>query len=126
MRMPLTTVILQNVLYAVRRKPVGDIRDGQHTPSVRELVRIADILVPTIFRMEPVPSVVTPVRTAIPKKYIRMRTYLPDIISTVTLQAVIPAERQLPVGDIRAGAAAPTQHLVRLLVLTVNIPVRTI
>ena len=93
MRMPLTTVILQNVLYAVRRKPVGDIRDGQHTPSVRERVRTADILVPTIFRMEPVPSAVTPVRTAIQKRCTVTKTYQRDITSTVTLQAVIPAAK---------------------------------
>ena len=94
MKMPHTTVIWQNVLYAARRKPVGDIRDGQHTPSVRERVRTADILVPIIFRMERVPNAAIPVHTAIPKKYTRMRTYLPDIISTVTLQAVIPAAKQ--------------------------------
>ena len=83
MKMPLTTVILQNVLYVARRKPAGVIPVGQHTPSVRERVRTADIRVPTIFRMERVLSAVTPVRTAIPKKYIRMRMYLPDITSTV-------------------------------------------
>ena len=83
MKMPHTTVIWQNVLYAARRKPVGDIRDGQHTPSVRERVRTADILVPTIFRMEPVPSAVTPVRTAIQKRCTVTKTYRQDIISTV-------------------------------------------
>ena len=112
MKMPHTTVILQNVLYAARRKPVGDIRDGQHTPSVRERVRIADILVPTIFRMEPVPSAVTLVRTAIQKRYILMKMSVQDITSTAMLQAVIPAERQSQAGDIRDGAAALMQRPV--------------
>ena len=93
MKMPHTTVIWQNVLYAVRRKPVWDIRDGQHTPSVRERVRTADILVPTIFRMEPVPSAVTPVRTTIQKRCTVTKTYRRDITSTVMLQAVIPAAK---------------------------------
>ena len=83
MRMPLTTVILQNVLYAARRKPAGATQDGQHTPSVRELVRIADILVPTIFRMERVPNAAILVHTATQKRYIPMKMYLPGIISTV-------------------------------------------
>ena len=93
MKMPHTTVILQNVLYAARRKPAGATPDGQHTPSVRELVRIADILVPTIFRMERVPSAVTPVRTATQKRYILMKMSVQDITSTAMLQAVIPAAK---------------------------------
>ena len=93
MKMPHTTVIWQKVLYAARRKPVGDIRDGQHTPSVRERVRTADILVPTVFRMEPVPSAVTPVHTAIQKRCTVTKTYRRDITSTVMLQAVIPAAK---------------------------------
>ena len=88
-----TTVILQNVLYAVRRKPVGDIRDGQHTPSVRERVRTADILVPTVFRMERVQNAAIPVHTAIPKRYILMKMSVQDITSTAMLQAVIPAAK---------------------------------
>ena len=83
MKMPHTTVIWQNVLYAVRRKPVGDIRDGQHTPSVRERVRTADILVPTVFRMERVQNAAILVHTATQKRYIPMKMYLPGIISTV-------------------------------------------
>ena len=82
MKMPHTTVIWQNVLYADQRNPVGATPVGQHTPSVRELVRIAVILVPTIFRMERVPSAVTPVRTAIPKRYILMKMSVQNITST--------------------------------------------
>ena len=83
MKMPHTTVIWQNVLYAARRKPVGDIRDGQHTPSVRERVRTADILVPTIFRMEHVQNAAILVHTATQKRYILMKMSVQDIISTV-------------------------------------------
>ena len=93
MKMPHTTVIWQNVLYAVRRKPVWDIRDGQHTPSVRERVRTADILVPTIFRMEHVQNAAIPVHTAIQKRCTVTKTYQQDITSTVMLQAVIPAAK---------------------------------
>jgi len=93
MKMPHTTVIWQNVLYAARRKPVGDIRDGQHTPSVRERVRTAGIRVPTVFRMERVQNAAILVHTATQKRYILMKMYLPGIISTVTLQAVIPAAK---------------------------------
>ena len=78
-----TTVILQNVLYVARRKPAGVIPVGQHTPSVRERVRTADILVPTIFRMERVPNAAILVHTATQKRYIPMKMYLPGIISTV-------------------------------------------
>ena len=106
------TVILQNVLYVARRKPVGDIRDGQHTPSVRERVRTADILVPTISRMERVPNAAIPVHTATQKRYILMKMSVQDITSIVMLQAVIPAERQSQAGDIRDGAAALMQRPV--------------
>jgi len=83
MKMPPIIAISQSVQSVVKPNPVGVIPVGQRTPSVRERVRTAVILVPTVFRMEPVPSAVTPVHTAIPKKYIRMRMYLPDITSTV-------------------------------------------
>ena len=83
MKMPHITVILQNVLYAARRKPAGVIPVGQHTPSVRERVRTADILVPTVFRMEHVPNAAIPVHTATQKRYILMKMSVQDIISTV-------------------------------------------
>ena len=112
MKMPHTTVILQNVLYAARRKPAGVIPVGQHTPSVRERVRTADILVPTISRMERVPNAAIPVHTATQKRYILMKMSVQDITSTAMLQAVIPAEKQSQAGDIRDGAAALMQRPV--------------
>ena len=93
MKMPHTTVIWQNVLYAARRKPAGVIPVGQHTPSVRERVRIADILVPTVFRMERVPNAAILVHTATQKRYILMKMSVQDITSIVMLQAVIPAAK---------------------------------
>ena len=93
MKMPHTTVILQNVLYAARRKPAGVIPVGQHTPSVRERVRTADILVPTVFRMERVQNAAILVHTATQKRYILMKMSVQDITSIVMLQAVIPAAK---------------------------------
>ena len=93
MKMPHITVIWQSVRSAEQQNPVGVIPVGQRTPSVRERVRTADILVPTVFRMEPVPSAVTPVHTAIQKRCTVTKTYQRDITSTVTLQAVIPAAK---------------------------------
>ena len=93
MKMPHTTVIWQNVLYAEQRNPVGATPVGQHTPSVRERVRTADILVPIIFRMERVPNAAIPVHTAIHKRCTVTKTYQQDITSTVTLQAVILAAK---------------------------------
>ena len=93
MKMPPIIAISQSVQSAVKPNPVGVIPVGQRTPSVRERVRTADILVPTIFRMEPVPSAVTPVHTAIQKRCTVTKTYQRDITSTVMLQAVIPAAK---------------------------------
>ena len=87
------TVILQNVLYAARRKPAGVIPVGQHIPSVRERVRIADILVPTVFRMERVQNAAILVHTATQKRYILMKMSVQDITSTAMLQTVIPAAK---------------------------------
>ena len=115
------TAILQSVLYAARRRPAGDIPDGQHTHSVRGNAPIVGIPVPTVSQMELVPSAVTPVHTVIPKRYIPTKMFQQVITSTVMLQAVIPADRQSQVGDTRAGTAALMQHRVRLPVLTVNI-----
>ena len=112
MKMPPITVTLQSVRYAGQRRPVGDIRVGQRTPSVRERVRIADILVPTVFRMERVPNAAILVHTATQKRYILMKMSVQDITSTAMLQAVIPAERQSQAGDIRDGAAALMQRPV--------------
>ena len=93
MKMPPIIAISQSVQSVVKPSPVGVIPVGQRTPSVRERVRTAVILVPTVFRMEPVPSAVTPVRTAIQKRCTVTKTYQRDITSTVTLQAVIPAAK---------------------------------
>ena len=115
------TVTLQSVRSAAQQKQAGDIPDGQHTHSVRGNAPIVGIPVPTVSQMELVPSAVTPVHTAIPKRCIPMKMFQQDIISIVMLQAVIPADRQSQVGDTRAGTAALMQHRVRLPVLTVNI-----
>ena len=93
MKMPHITVTLQNVLYAVRRNPAGATPDGQHTPLVRERVRTADILVPTVFRMERVQNAAILVHTATQKRYILMKMSVQDITSTAMLQAVIPAAK---------------------------------
>ena len=93
MKMPPIIAISQSARSAVKPNPAGAIRGGLLTLSARERARTAGIRVPTVFQTERVPSAVTPVHTAIPKKYIRMRMYLPDITSTVTLQAVIPAAK---------------------------------
>ena len=87
------TATCLNVRSAEQQNPVGVIPVGERTPSVRERVRTADILVPTVFRMEPVPSAVTPVHTAIQKRCTVTKTYRRDITSTVMLQAVIPAAK---------------------------------
>ncbi len=79
MKMPLIIAISQSVRSAVKPNPAGVIRDGQHTPSVRERVRIADILVPTVFRMERVPNAAILVHTAIPKRYILMKMSVQDM-----------------------------------------------
>ena len=93
MKMPPIIAISQSVQSVVKPNPVGVIPVGQRTPSVRERVRTVDILVPIVFRMEPVPSAVTPVRTAIQKRCTVTKTYRRDITSTVMLQAVIPAAK---------------------------------
>jgi len=83
MKMPPIIAISQSVQSVVKPNPVGVIPVGQRTPSVPENVQIAVIPAHTVFQTERAASVVTPVHTAIPKKYIRMRMYLPDITSTV-------------------------------------------
>ena len=93
MKMPHTTVIWQNVLYAARRKPVGVIPVGQRTPSAPVDARIAGILAPTVFRMERVQNAAILVHTATQKRYILMKMSVQDIISTAMLQAVIPAAK---------------------------------
>ena len=93
MKMPPIIAISQSVQSAVKSNPVGVIPVGLLTLSARERARTADILVPTVFRMEPVPSAVTPVRTAIQKRCTVTKTYRRDITSTVMLQAVIPAAK---------------------------------
>ena len=93
MRMPLTTVIWQNVLSAVQRNPAGDIRAGLHTLLAQVNALIAGIRAHTVFRMERVQNVAILVHTAIPKRYIPTKMFQQDITSTVTLQAVIPAAK---------------------------------
>ena len=69
------TAILQSVLYAARRRPVGDIPAGQHTHSVQVNALIVGIPVPTVSQTVRVPSVVILVRTVIPKRYIPMKMF---------------------------------------------------
>ena len=82
MKMPLIIAISQSARSAVKPNPAGAIRGGLLTLSARERARTAGIRVPTVFQTERVPSAVTPVHTAIPKRCTVTKMYLQDIIST--------------------------------------------